>query len=74
MNQEIVLRGMTCGHCVDRIASVLESNKEISEFHINLETGRVILISDTPVNLENLQAEISIVGNYQIELPYHENN
>jgi len=74
MKQEVIVRGMTCGHCVASVSSVLEQNKNINSFKVSLETGRVELNSDQEVNLAEVQENLSKVGGYTIELLPHEND
>ncbi len=65
---------MTCGHCVASVSSVLEQHKEIENFNVNLETGRVQLELNQEINLAQVQEELSKLGRYTIELTHHESN
>lgn len=74
MKQEIIVRGMTCGHCVASVSSVIEQNKDINSYNVNLETGRVELNSEQEINLAELQENLTKVGRYTIELLPNEND
>ncbi len=74
MKQEIIVRGMTCGHCVASVSFVLEQNKDINTYSVNLETGRVELNSDEEIDLAEVQESLTRVGRYTIELLPHEND
>lgn len=73
MKHEVIVRGMHCGHCVASVRSVFEQQNTIHDVAVNLENGRATFESEAEINLEEIQKELSKVGNYQIELPYEEN-
>jgi|GEM_PF-897884 len=74
MKQEIIVRGMTCGHCVASVSSVLGQQKDINTFNVSLETGRVQLDLNAEINLADVQEELTKAGRYTIELIPHEND
>lgn len=54
--------GMTCGHCV---ASVKEEVSEISgvtEVEVDLETGRVVVVSSDPIDSAAVRAAVDEAG------------
>ncbi|MGW0023373.1 heavy-metal-associated domain-containing protein [Rhodococcus sp. NPDC003383] len=44
------VEGMTCGHCVSAVREEISAIPGVSEVDVNLETGTVVVVSDTELD------------------------
>lgn len=64
---EIMVKGMSCGHCAAAVTKALESLAGVSKVQVDLTTGRVSFASDQPVPREDLGQAIKAAGYELIE-------
>jgi copper ion binding protein len=63
---EIIVAGMTCQHCVNAVTEEVSALDGVSAVEVDLESGRVVISSHTPLIHSDLQAAIAEAG-YEIE-------
>ena len=63
---EIIVAGMTCQHCVNAVTEEVSALDGVSTVDVDLESGRVVISSHTPLSHSELQAAIAEAG-YEIE-------
>jgi copper chaperone CopZ len=59
---EIMVKGMSCGHCAAAVTKALEALPGVSEVKVDLATGRVSFASDNPISPEELSRAITAAG------------
>lgn len=60
--ESYVVKGMTCGHCVNAVTNELKEIKGVEDVHIDLDSGRVEVTSDVPLDRESVQAAVEEAG------------
>ncbi|MCS7150241.1 MAG: cation transporter [Caldimicrobium sp.] len=63
---EIIVRGMTCEHCVRRVERALLSTGKVRNVKVDLATGRVTFERDPSLTVEEIKSAIEIYG-YKVE-------
>ena len=56
------IAGMTCGHCVNAVSGELTKLGGVSEVTVDLDTGKVTVTSDHPLDPDVLRAAIAEAG------------
>lgn len=64
---ELIVKGMTCEHCVKRVERAILSTGKAKNVFINLETGKVIFEKEEDLSLDEVKANIEIYG-YKVEI------
>jgi copper chaperone CopZ len=59
---EIMVKGMSCGHCAAAVAQALGKLPGIKDVRVDLPSGRVTFASDRPVPREELAAAVKAAG------------
>jgi copper chaperone len=59
---EIIVKGMSCGHCAAAVTKGLESLVGVNNVQVDLTTGRVSFASAQPVPREDLAQAIKAAG------------
>ncbi len=59
---EIIVKGMSCGHCAAAVTKALEALPGVSEVRVDLTTGRVTFASANPVPPEEIARVIKAAG------------
>jgi copper chaperone len=59
---EIIVTGMSCGHCAAAVTKALESLPGVHQVQVDLTTGRVAYASDQPVSREELARVVKAAG------------
>lgn len=54
--------GMTCGHCVSAVTAELTALSGVASVDVDLESGRVTVASDAPLDLEAVRAAVDEAG------------
>jgi len=54
--------GMTCGHCVSSVSSEISKLPGVSNVDIDLETGRVTVVSEQPLDEAIVRAAVDEAG------------
>ncbi|MFN3505263.1 MAG: heavy-metal-associated domain-containing protein [Caldimicrobium sp.] len=64
---EILVKGMTCEHCVKRVERAILSTGKVKNVSINLETGKVTFEKEEDLTLEEIKENIEMYG-YKVEI------
>jgi copper chaperone len=59
---EIIVKGMSCGHCAAAVTKALEALPGVSQVQIDLTSGRVAFASANPIPQEELARVIKAAG------------
>jgi copper chaperone len=59
---EIMVKGMSCGHCTAAVAQALGSLPGIKDVQVDLPSGRVTYASDRPVSQDELASAVRAAG------------
>ena len=59
--QIYTVAGMTCGHCVRAVTEEVEQVDGVRDVDVDLETGRMVVSSDTPVD-DAIRAAVDEAG------------
>ncbi len=54
--------GMTCGHCVASVTEEVSEIDGVSAVDVTLETGEVVVTSETPIDREAVAAAVTEAG------------
>jgi len=54
--------GMTCAHCVHAVTEEVTAVPGVTDVQVDLETGALTVISDTPVDDEAVAAAVDEAG------------
>ena len=64
----VTVVGMTCQHCVAAVTEEVSALQGVTSVHVDLESGRVDVESDTPVDDSALAAAVDEAG-YELVQP-----
>ncbi|MGW4213711.1 heavy-metal-associated domain-containing protein [Lentzea sp. NPDC004789] len=56
------VKGMTCGHCVNAVTEEVSALEGVQKVDVDLESGKVAMISDGPVDEQLLREAIAEAG------------
>jgi copper chaperone len=56
------VQGMTCEHCVSAVSAELAKLGGVHEVDVDLDTGKVTVISDTDLEVDAVQAAVDEAG------------
>ncbi len=56
------VKGMTCGHCVSAVTGELEKLAGVNEVSVDLDTGKAVVTSETPLDVEAVRAAVDEAG------------
>ena len=59
---ELHVTGMTCGHCVAAVREEVSSIQGVRDVDVELETGRVTVTSDAPLDRTAVAAAVEEAG------------
>ncbi len=59
---EIIVKGMTCGHCAAAVTKALESLPGVTDVRVDLASGRVTFSSTQEIFQEDLVRAIRAAG------------
>jgi copper chaperone CopZ len=64
MSQDVLVKGLTCGHCVNHVSSALKELSGVSEVTIDLVANGVstVHISGAQVSTEDISAALKKAG------------
>jgi copper chaperone len=65
---EIIVKGMSCGHCAAAVTKALEALPGVSQVQVDVASGRVTFASADPVSQEDLARVIKAAG-YELIIP-----
>lgn len=62
MKTDIVVTGMTCGHCVNAVTKELTALPGVTQVDIDLASGAVAIESDAPLDTAAIAAAVEEAG------------
>ena len=66
MKKNYEIKGMSCGGCVSNVKRALLQIPDVTEADIQLNPQSATLTMSKPVDVEELQAQLSNAGHYSI--------
>jgi copper chaperone CopZ len=57
-----VVKGMTCGHCVDAVTGEIEALDGVRDVRVELSAGTVAVTSDDALSLDAVRAAVDEAG------------
>jgi copper chaperone CopZ len=67
MKKQYILSGMSCGGCVNTVKQALLKIHDIIEVEVLLQPQSAVLTMSKPIDIMELQTELSKTGNYTIK-------
>jgi copper chaperone len=67
MKKNYDITGMSCGGCVNSVKRALMQNPDIIDADVQLNTHSAVVTRSKPVSVDELQSQLSDIGNYTIE-------
>lgn len=64
--QSFFISGMTCASCVEKITAALKENRNIEKVNLDLESGRLTVESESPVNVSDLNRQLQPLKKYTV--------
>ncbi len=61
-NTEYQITGMTCGHCEMSVRDEVSAVRGVQEIQVSAQTGKLIVISATPVDDDAVLAAVDEAG------------
>lgn len=62
MEKKLSIEGMSCRHCVGRVKKYLESVKNITDVHVDLENKSADFKADLDIDMEAVMEKIKSFG------------
>jgi len=62
MQNTIVVKGMSCQHCVKAVKTILNEFAGVSEVEVDLSTGKVTFVAETEIDRQRLSHELDDAG------------
>lgn len=59
--------GMTCGHCVKAVTEEVSAIPGVWGVDVDLESGRLTITSDAPVDFDRVVEAVGEAGDYTVE-------
>lgn len=63
---DYTVSGMTCGHCVKAVTEEVSAVDGVSAVDVNLESGRMVITSESEVPLATIAAAVDEAGGYTV--------
>ena len=67
MNKEFELAGMSCDGCVSHVKKALLQIPGVTDAEVQLHSQRAVLTMSKPINVDELQSQLSKSGLYTIK-------
>jgi len=67
MKKEYEIKGMSCGGCVSSVKNALLQLPDVTEADVNLNSQSAALTMSKPIDVKELQAQLSRAGHYSIK-------
>ena len=61
------VKGMTCGHCVNAVSTEIAMLDGVTTVAIELDTGKVTVTSEHPLNVNTVRAAVDEAGYELVE-------
>jgi copper chaperone len=58
----VTVTGMTCGHCASSVRGEVESIPGVTSVEVDLDSGKVTIDSDGPIQTDAIQGAIEEAG------------
>jgi copper chaperone CopZ len=62
VTREYLVSGMHCNHCVGSITEEISAVSGVIDVKVDLGSGQLIVISDTEIPFENIEAAVDEAG------------
>ena len=62
MQETIIVKGMSCQHCVKAVSAILNEFAGVSELAIDLASGKVTFKAEVAIDLQSLGHELDEAG------------
>ena len=62
MESRFVVRGMTCGHCVQAVTTEVAKVPGVADVQVDLESGQLTVSGDQPVDRAVIAAAVDEAG------------
>ena len=59
--------GMTCGHCTSAVKSEVSALPGVTGVDVDLDSGRLVVGSDAPVDFDRIVEAVAEAGDYTVE-------
>ena len=66
MEQQVAIKGMTCGGCVKTVEKALSQIEGVKSVSVSLSPPQAVIQADSTVSTAQLQAVLSKAGNYSV--------
>ena len=66
MEQQVAIKGMTCGGCVKTVEKALSQIEGVKAVSVSLSPPQAVIQADSAITTAQLQSELSKAGNYGI--------
>jgi copper chaperone CopZ len=66
MEQQVEIKGMTCGGCVKTVEKALSQIEGVKAVSVSLSPPQAVIQADSTVSTAQLQAALSKAGNYSV--------
>jgi copper chaperone CopZ len=62
VTSEDLVSGMHCAHCASSVTEEVSSVSGVTDVKVDLDSGQLIVISDTEIPFESIQAAVDEAG------------
>ena len=62
ITSEYVVSGMHCHHCVSSVTEEVSAVKGVTDVKVDLDSGQLIVISDTEIPFQSIEAAVDEAG------------
>lgn len=59
MKTEIKIEGLSCGHCVNAVSTILNNTEGVEKYEVSLPNLAVVEFDENKVSLEKIKQEIN---------------
>ncbi len=59
MKTEIKIEGLSCGHCVNAVSTILKNTEGVEKYEVSLPNLAVVEFDENKVSLEKIKQEIN---------------
>jgi copper chaperone len=62
VTSEYIVSGMHCNHCVNSVTEEVSAIPGVTDVHVDLETGALVVTSDTDIFFSDIEVAIDEAG------------
>jgi copper chaperone len=62
VTRQYVVSGMHCNHCASSVTEEVSAVSGVSDVKVNLDSGQLIVTSDTDIPFESIEAAVDEAG------------